>query len=445
MPQDARSLVVQALADLHRRQGYSNILLDTMLQTAQLSPADSALASRLFYGVIERQLTLDYLLSQASSMPLRRMHPVVLETLRVALYQMVYMDKVPVSAAVNEAVNGVRRLKQGQAAGFVNGVLRGIARNNGSWFARLPAGDEGLSVCYSCPVALIAFWRQAYGEQRMLSLLESLNDTPTVSLRVNTLRTDDAEFAKQLDAVGADYRISDDLPHCFELHAGYLLNKLATADKKCYYNQDKASQWACFALEAQPGETIVDVCAAPGGKSFTVAQMMNNRGRLLACDVYPAKCETVERRAAELGITILQTAVRDAAAPCPEPLRARFDRVMCDVPCSGLGVIRRKPEIRYKDLAVCKQLPELQYRILDSSAAMVKPGGVLQYSTCTLNPAENEQVVQHFLQEHPEFAPRVLPLGRCFSAAGENPSHCLTLFPPVHGTDGFFIAGFYKK
>lgn len=445
MAQNVRIVVVQALAELHRRQGYSNIMLDRLLRTATLSDADRALASRLFYGVIERRLTLDYLLSKSSSMPLKKMHPVVRETLRVALYQLLFMDKVPAAAAVNEAVNGVQKLGQGKATGFVNGVLRGIVRRLDTIWDDLPDGDEGLSIRHSCPTVLISLWRRAYGDEMAERLVESLCEVPEAYLRVNTLRTDDAALAARLSELGAEYRICEDLPHCFALKNGYFLNKLATDEKNWYYYQDKASQWACYALGAQPGESVADVCAAPGGKSFTVVQAMHNRGRVLACDLYPAKCETMERRAAELGVDILQTAPRDASTPCPAALRGKFDRVLCDVPCSGLGVIRRKPEIRYKDPAEFAGLPELQYRILERSAELVKEGGVLQYSTCTLNPAENEDIASRFLAEHPEFSPRVLPLDACFAAAGLSASHTITLFPPVHGTDGFFVAGFCKK
>lgn len=445
MAQDPRLTVVQALAELHRRRSYSNIVLDQLLRTLALSDADRSLASRLFYGVIERRLTLDYVLSAASSVPLRKVHPLVHETLRVALYQILYMDKIPDAAAVNEAVSGVRRLKQGQASGYVNGVLRGILRRRELLLDSLPEGDEGLSIRHSCPAELISFWRQAYGDVMAERLVASINETPDAFLRVNTLRTTDEKFSKILKNRGINHQICDDLPHCLQLNSGYLLNNLATDEKNCYYYQDKASQWACVAFDAQPGEAIADVCAAPGGKSFTLAQMMNNTGRLLACDLYPAKCETIDRRSEELGITVLRTAVRDASMPCPEQLRGAFDRVLCDVPCSGLGVIRRKPEIRYKALQEFDELPALQYRILERSAEMVKSGGVLQYSTCTLNPAENEAVASRFLREHPEFSPRVLPIERCFAMLGSKPSHMITLLPPVHGTDGFFIAGFCKK
>ncbi len=445
MALDARIAVCKALCGLHREKRYSNIVLDELLKTEELSAQDRAFASRLFYGVIERRITIDYVLEHASSIPLRKLHPLVLETLRVAVYQLLYMDKIPPSAAVNEAVSGVRKLKQGNASGFVNGVLRGILRRRDTLFTDLPAGDTALSVLHSCPADLIAFWREAYGEERMISLVESINDIPESYVRVNTLHTTDEEFSKTLQNIGISYQIEPDIPHCFELKCAYLGNKLELTDKNCYYYQDKASQYACFALDAQPGEAVADVCAAPGGKSFTVAQIMQNDGRLVSCDVYPQKCETIERRAEQLGITMLDTAVRDASAPCPEPLKGAFDRVICDVPCSGLGVIRRKPEIRYKSLEELAELPTLQYAILERSAELVKAGGVLQYSTCTLNPAENEQIVERFLREHAEFSPRTLPLPTCFEAAGQTPSHMLTLFPHIHKTDGFFIAGFEKK
>lgn len=444
MAQNPRMAVVQALSGLHREKRYSNIVLDELIKTSAFSAPDRALVSRLFYGVIERQLTIDYVLQQASRIPLSKLHPLVLETLRVAVYQLLYLDKIPPAAAVNEAVSGIRKFKQGNASGFVNGVLRGILRKRDGLFDALPTGDVGLSIRYSCPEPFIAFWREAYGESTMLALLDAMNTAPPSYVRVNTLCTTDETFEKTLQNNGIGYERQADLPHCFALNGAYLGNKLESADKNCYYYQDKASQYACLALGAQPGESIIDVCAAPGGKSFTIAQQMQNRGRLVSCDVYESKCDTMKRRAEELGITLLQTAVRDAQrTPATADIGA-YDRVVCDVPCSGLGVIRRKPEIRYKSLAEFEGLPALQYAILDSSAALVKHGGVLQYSTCTLNPAENEAVADRFLAAHPEFSPRVLPLDSCFKAADSEPSHTITLFPHIHHTDGFFIAGFQK-
>lgn len=445
MALSVRAVAASALADLHRRQGYSNIVLDELLKNAAVSHADRNLLSRLFYGVIERRLTLDYVIGHASSTPIRKMHPLVRETLRVAVYQLLYMDRIPDAAAVNEAVSATRQLKQGHASGFVNGVLRRILREKGSLFANLPEGNEGLSIRYSCPTELISFWQKAYGYERAEQILSSLNEEAPEYVRVNTLRTNDDEFSQILEKTGINHQKTEDLPHCFRVNCAYLLKNLETETKNCYYYQDMASQWACLALDAQAGERIADVCAAPGGKSFTVAQAMHDQGYLLSCDIYEHKCQTMAQRAADFGITMLQTAVRDASAPIPREWEAAFDRVMCDVPCSGLGVIRRKPEIRYKSLGEMQELPALQYAILEQSAKMVREGGVLQYSTCTLNPAENDEIVERFLREHTEFSPRMLPLNACFAALGEPLSHTLTLFPSVHGSDGFFIAGFIKK
>ena len=445
MALSVRAVAASALADLHRRQGYSNIVLDELLKTAAVSSADRGLLSRLFYGVIERKLTLDYVIGRSSTTPVRKMHPLVRETLRVAVYQLLYMDRIPAAAAVNEAVSAARQLKQGHASGFVNGVLRRILREKESLFNDLPNTNEGLSVRYSCPIELIEFWQNAYGEERTEQLLAALNEEAPEYLRVNTLQINDDKFSQILTNTGINHQKFEELPHCFRVNCAYLLNNLEKQAKNCYYYQDMASQWACLALDAQVGEDIADVCAAPGGKSFTVAQTMQNKGHIVSCDIYEHKCKAMARRAETYGITMLETVVRDASTPISADWEEAFDRVICDVPCSGLGVIRRKPEIRYKPLNELRELPTIQYAILEQSAKMVRKGGVLQYSTCTLNPAENEAIVERFLREHSEFSPRVLPLDTCFDALGQIPSHHITLFPSVHGSDGFFIAGFIKN
>ena len=444
MPANARRAAVTALARVHREGGYSNIVLDTLLEQEDWREEDRAFASRLFYGVIERRLTLDYVLAAHSSIKLKKLHPTVLEILRVGCYQLLYMDRVPAPAAVSEAVKLTRAMKQERSAGFVNAVLRAVDRDRVHLFDRLPEGDEGLAVRTSCPVHLLSLWRAAYGEKRMTELAESLNDPPPAYIRVNTLKTTVEDFCRVAEDAGIRLECVPRLPGCVRVENPAALKKLAQTFETCYYHQDMASQICCKALAPLPGERVADVCAAPGGKSLTAAQYMDNLGEILAGDLYPAKCDVLEKRAALYGVSILRTVVRDASAPCPEPLRGRFDRVVCDAPCSGLGVIRRKPEIRYKDPESFAALPETQYAILRETARMVRAGGVLQYSTCTLNPAENEAVAARFLEEHPDFVPRVLPLDAALWRNGE-PSHELTLFPPEHGTDGFYIAGFIRR
>ena len=444
MAADARRAAVEALLKINHSGGYSNIVLDNLLKSGVLTPQDQIFATRLLYGVTERRLTIDYALEQCSSVALKKMHPTVLEILRLGVYQLLYMDRIPASAAVNEAVKLTRQMQQGKASGFVNGVLRSVERKKDRLFENLPIGDAGDAVRYSCPEPLISLWKKAYGEETARALLEHINDLPETTIRLNTLKMTAQEFENQLSEADIVYRREPQLPACYYLQNGSDGKRLAKIVKNCYYHQDAASQIDCLALGARPGERVADVCAAPGGKSFTIAQGMENSGELLSGDLYAAKCEAMEARAAELGITMMRTAVREASRPCPEPLLSVCDRVLWDVPCSGLGVIRRKPEIRYKPLADFADLPAIQYAILERAAAMCRPGGVLQYSTCTLNPAENEGVAARFLREHSDFQPRMLPLSHWFTQAGMELGASITLFPHIHNTDGFFVAGFVK-
>ncbi|HEX3027095.1 MAG TPA: 16S rRNA (cytosine(967)-C(5))-methyltransferase RsmB [Clostridia bacterium] len=444
MAENARQAAVEALIRVHREGSYSNIALDSLLNSSRFSAADRALLSRLFYGVIERQLTLDYILSNYSRIKLKKMHPTVLELLRVGCYQLVYMDKIPASAAVNESVRLARVMKQERSSGFINAVLRSVERDRGHWFDRLEENTDGLSIRTSCPVWLLSLWQDSYGASMAKKIAESVNEAPPLTLRINTLKITSDEFYHKLEQANIAFQKIPGLEACATVTDTGALKGLAETMENCYYHQDAASQFCCRALEPKRGERIADVCAAPGGKSLTAAQMMENQGEIFACDIYPAKCETIEKRARQMGASIVHTAVRDASSPCPEPLKGRFDRVLCDAPCSGLGAIRRKPEIRYKQPASFSELPLLQSEILNRSAQLVRMGGVLQYSTCTLNPAENEEVAKKFLEEHPEFEPRRLPLEECFAALNTEPTYQITLLPPVHHTDGFYISSFIK-
>lgn len=445
MAQSARRWATEALIRFHRQKSYSNILLEEELQKSGLPPLERALATRLFYGVIEQRLALDYLLTSCCRMNLKRMHPYLLDILRVGAYQIVFMEKIPAAAAVNEAVGLTRRMGQARASGLVNGVLRSVIREYDRLLAGLPDTPQGWEIRYSCPAPLLDLWINGYGKERARTLAQHLNDLPPHYVRVNTFVISTEKFKDYLHKSGLSYKDVPGLPDCLEIREKSSLKRLETLPKNWYYHQDMASQWCCRALAPQPGERVADVCAAPGGKSFTIAQYLGGDGCVCAGDVYSAKCAVMEKRAAELEIRGLKVLCRDAAAPCAPKERGAFDRVLCDVPCSGLGVIRRKPEIRYKDPAEWSGLPQLQLQILEESASLVRPGGVLQYSTCTLRPQENEEVVERFAASHPEFSPRTLPLDVCFHRAGLSPSHMLTLFPDEQGTDGFFIAGFIRK
>lgn len=440
----ARRAAVAALLRIHEQGGYSNVLLEELLEETTLAAADRALATRLLYGVVERRLTLDYLLNKTASTPVKEMHPTLREILRVGAYQLVYMDKTPAFASINESVELTRGMGLSRLTGFTNGVLRRIEREWPSLLEALPQTDKGLEIRYSCPRAWIRTWRQSYGEDALFGLLESLNEAPPTFIRVNTCLTSVSSFAETLMAAKVDFHPVSGLPEAFRVSPA-ALRRLPDEEQRAFYFQDLASQWCCAALAPLPGERVADVCAAPGGKTMTVAQMMDDTGLVLAGDIYPQKCDTLRRRAKKHGLTCIHVIERDAATPPDTSLAGTFDRVLCDAPCSGLGVIRRKPEIRYKSPEDFADLPQLQLRILSQAAALVRPGGVLQYSTCTLRPEENEQVAAAFLAAHPDFMPRELPVAPLFEAAGQPVGSMLTLFPHIHGTDGFFVAGFQKR
>lgn len=439
-----RLAAVRAIRRLNEQNAYSNFLVNHLLQEGEWDPKERALATALIYGTVERRLTIDFVIASCSSKPLKRLHPAVLAVLQTAAYQIMYMDKVPDSAAVNEAVKLAKAMGQQGAAGFVNAVLRALTNRWRELLDALGESEHDLSLKNSCPKEWISFWQKAYGRDKMLAILSCINGEPPVFLRVNTLKTDVQTVAARLREAGATVEEAPEIEGCLKVSDFFAGNLLEKETEICYYYQDKASQLACAALGVQAGHRVADVCAAPGGKSLTISQYLRGSGEVIAGDIYSKKCETIRDRAAQMGIANITVVERDAASPCPDDWVSTFDRVLCDVPCSGLGVIRRKPEIRYKPPSEFDDLPDLQYRILTASAAMVKKGGWLQYSTCTLNPAENEEVVKRFLRENPSFSPRILPLPEAFAAAERKPHWHITLFPHQHETDGFFIAGFER-
>lgn len=435
-----RRAAVQALLQIEQSGGYSNIVLEERLTHTELPAVDRGLLTRLVYGVVERRLTLDYCLNRVSSTPVKQMEPTVREILRVGAYQLLYMTRVPAYAVVSEAAaQAPLRLR-----GFVNGVLRGVQRQGAALIEELPDTDKGLEQRYSCPRAWIRSWRAAYGDALTRRMLAMLNDAPPAYIRICTQKTSPAAFRALLDAAGIAYAPVPGLPAALRLNNGVGVQALPNAVQEQYYFQDAASQWCCRALDAQPGEWVADVCAAPGGKTLTVAQDMHNTGSVTAGDLYAQKCATLRRRVSAYGLSCIEVVQRDATAEPPPDWVGRFDRVLCDAPCSGLGVVRRKPEIRYKQPEDFAGLPELQLRILRQAAKLVRPGGVLQYSTCTMRPEENQQVAAAFLETQPDFAPRLLRLPECFAAAELPPSHEFTFLPPVQDTDGFYIAGFVR-
>ena len=433
----ARQTAFEILQKIQRDNSYSNLLLDDVFDKTSLETNDRAFACALIYGVTERLLTLDYNLSRYLSQPLKKLKPQVLTILRLGTYQLLFMDKIPSSAAINESVKLTKSNQAAFASGLVNAVLHKIDKNG----LCLPECNSKnyLSIKYSCPQWLCDLWIDSYGHENAVKLLESSLGSVDSVVRVNSLITDNNTFIEKMSDEGYTAEKSDLISEACTVKGG-AIHKSNCYKDGMFHVQDLASQLCCMALEPKSGDTVLDICSAPGGKSFTIAEMMKNCGKIYAMDIYPHRLELINKSAERLGITIIETKVNDGTVFNPEIPFA--DKVLCDVPCSGLGVIRKKPEIKYKKMAEVDKLPDLQYSILCVSAKYLKSGGRLIYSTCSLNPNENEKIVEKFLSEHKNFeSVKVLPE---LERYGKSTDY-ISLMPHIHNSDGFFISAFSKK
>ena len=544
-PVTARSCAMEVLLRCERSGQYSNIALDAALERSGLSAEDRALTARLVYGVTERRITLDRILSSLSDR--EDMEPEVRTALRLGLYQLAYLDRIPDHAAVDESVRLVSR----RASGFVNAVLRQFLRTGkiiplppepdaadlagqagpGTDPAAIPAvsvsatapaasarnpeqvhfpplsdtarktATEYLSVLCSVPAPLVSKFLDFYPYDRVKSLLLAFGETAPLTLRVNTEKITRDDLIALLEKAGVSAQPARYAPTGVTLPAGagMSLRDLPGFADGLFFVQDEASQICTAAVGARPGDTVADVCACPGSKSFGMALDMKNTGRVFSSDLHESKLSLIRDGAKRLSIKIISASAHDARTPDPS-LLGKCDRVLCDVPCSGYGVIGKKPELRYKDPAETAALPDIQLGIALASADLVKPGGVLVYSTCTLFPEENEGNVARFLAVRPDFAPEGFSVGaqtaetdpgtdhgaktgtasegyfvgaqpvkpgssepnpsgakipgnisgigpktELPAARLDVPSGMVTLAPDTHGTDGFFVAKLRRK
>ncbi len=426
-----RDAALRALLACRKSGAWSDGALKELLRG--MERREAALASRLCYGVLQNRMLLDWQLAQFTK--LKKLQPAVHEILRLALYQLTLADKIPASAAVNEAVEQAKRFANPQAARLVNAVLRNALR------AQPLPQPESLSVKYSHPQELTELFLDQFGPETTETLLKSHNEAPQTVLQINRLRTTTQEVMKALLGANVECSVHPWLPDCLTVRGTGSLEQLAAFEQGLLYVQDAAARLAVEAAGLEPDMRVLDCCAAPGGKSFAAAIAMQNRGSITSCDIHPHKLQLIERGAARLGISILQTRLQDASKPVPEWENA-MDAVLADVPCSGLGVIRKKPDIRYKSLAQIERLPEIQLAILRQQAHYVKPGGVLLYSTCTILKRENEDVVQAFLRDEPQFFAETVHFPQ---NSGIPDGAMTTLLPCTHGTDGFFICKLRRK
>ena len=427
----ARQTAHKILLKTENTKGYSNISLDHALEGSSLSAADRALTSALVYGVIERRITLDYIISRLASRDIKSIDRETLAALRLGIYQLRFMDRIPPHAAINETVSLCSR----KSTGFVNAILRAYTRLAAP--VEMPSRDENavryLSVVYSVCEPLAEKLLGIFGLERAERLLGASFDAPKTTLRVNTLKISREELLSKID--GAEpTEISP-----VGLKVSGAVRELYGFDDGLFFVQDEASQICVGALGAGAGELVIDACACPGSKSFGAAIDMKNVGEVRSFDLHKSKLPLISGGAERLGVDIIRVAEGDARRFLPE-LEGAADRVLCDVPCSGFGVIAKKPELRYKDPSESEPLPDIQLAILKNCSRYVKAGGVLVYSTCTVFPEENEGNIKRFLASESDFELDGFEFGTL-----KQDKETLSLYPDTHRTDGFFVARMVKK
>lgn len=417
---DNRKTAYLTLLDVEEKSAYSNLALNHYIN--QLNPDSPALVRELVYGVIENKYYLDYIIAFFVK-KMGKMKRSDLIILRMGIYQLSLMDGIPSYAAVNECVVLAKKYCRGRD-GFINAVLRRYEREK--QLIQLPDIKEDevryLSVKYSYEPWMIEFWLKEYGSSFTESLLAAGNQTPELTVRVNLLKNSVMEVTREIKEKGFEVTSGRWNDEAINVKGSGILN-LNLYQNGCFSVQDESSMRAVKALNPESGETVVDVCAAPGGKTLYMAERMNNQGCIFAGDVYPKKLDIINKEAARLGISIVQTKTWDATTMNQEFLEIA-DKVLVDAPCSGLGVIRRKPEIKYKKFdSEMKALPQKQLQILSVASNYLKVGGILVYSTCTISVYENQEVSKAFLLKHPNF--ELLKEEQ--------------IFPNESSTDGFFI------
>ncbi len=433
-----REAAVDALTACRRLEAWSDGSLKAACRG--LDRREAALAARLTYGVLQNRALLDFYLGKYCSQSPDKLEPFIRDVLRLGAYQILYMDRIPDSAAVDESVELVKRRRRQRAAGMVNAVLRRVSQEKASLPA-IPEDDPAayLSLRYSHPKWLAERLLELLGRAEAEEYLRLDNESVPTTIQRNSLRCTAAQLTEGLEASGAKLTPHPWMPECWQLSGGGDLEAMPAFQDGWFQVQDAAAKAAALAAGAKSGDRVLDVCAAPGGKSFAAAMEMGDVGEVVACDIHPHKLALIEKGARRLGLACVIPELADGRQK-REAWLERFDVVICDVPCSGLGIIRKKPDIRYKAPDVLAGLPGVQRAILDNACRYVRPGGALLYATCTVLPEENAEITDGFLASHRDFRkePFALP------GMTEENDGSLSLWPQRHGTDGFYICKMRK-
>ncbi|MBR5233408.1 MAG: 16S rRNA (cytosine(967)-C(5))-methyltransferase RsmB [Clostridia bacterium] len=425
---DARTAAFRTLCKIERDNSYSNLLLSDTSGAVGISPNDRVLYHRMVKTVLERRITIDFNLSLYLKQPLKKLKPQVLTILRLGACQLLFMDKIPASAAINESVKIAKKQGCSFASGLVNAVLRKIS-DNGIVLPDEKNEINYLSKKYSFPEYICKKFCIYFGRETAEKIMAASLETANIYIRKNTLKNEELSLEAEKTAFPEN---------CYILRKPGNITESGDFADGLFHVQDLSSQLCCRVLSPEKGETVIDVCSAPGGKTMTLAQMMENEGRIISCDIHEHKLRLINDTAERLGITIVETLLRDAADK--NAVLPVADKILCDVPCSGFGVTGKKPEIRYKDEKEISSLPALQYEILENSCRYLKKGGKLVYSTCTLLPEENALICKKFLEQHNDF--------RAVHIDDEIKGFCdgegLSILPSDYDCDGFFIAAFER-
>lgn len=436
MKKTARAVALDTLIAGRKDRAWSDGYLKAAIRKNGLDSRDAALATRLGYGILQNQQLLDFYIGCYCSQAPSHLEPIVLDVLRLGAYQILWMDRVPDSAAVSESVSLIKAYDRERASGMVNAVLRKIAANK-EHLPPVPAKDpaEYLSVRYSHPLWLVRRCITLLGRAETEAFLQCNNAGADITIQWNPLRGTETELREALEGSGVVMTPHPWLSGCYTITKTGNLERLDAFRDGRFLVQDAAARLTALAAGCTSGMTVLDLCAAPGGKSFAMAMEMRNQGHIDAFDLHASKVRLISEGAARLGISCITAAAGDGKVFLPEYAETA-DVVLCDVPCSGLGIIRKKPDIRLKREQELCGLPRVQSAILENASRYVKPGGVLLYSTCTILPEENERVTDAFLKTHTDFARETFPLPE---PLGDIRSGQITLWPQRHGTDGFYI------
>ena len=437
-----RGAAVRLLNRVERSDSYLDRVLDAELRNTDLNDLDKGLLTELVHGVLRWQNKLDWVLNGFSHGNFQKSEVNIKNTLRVALYQILFLDRIPHAAAVNEAVELIKRIRGEKVGGLVNAVLRNIIRNIEG--IRYPDPNEDyvqyLSVMYSHPHWMVKRWMKRFGQEETQKLLVANNERPGLSLRINRLKAQPAEFRSMLDQQHISYKGSTVIDFFVKAKSLTRIGQMELFRRGFFTIQDESAILPCLLLDPQPGERVIDLCAAPGGKTTAIAEMMKNQGEILAVDKYEVKLSYIKAACDRLGLHNVKPMAVDGST-----LESDLaDKVLLDAPCSGLGVLMKKPDIKWKrEITDILKMARMQRELLDNAARLLKPGGILVYSTCTTEPEENQGMVDRFLSEHPGFSAE--HAGKFVSPTVVNASGAVETFPHQHGMDGSFAVRLMKK